>query len=415
MRIRLPLPFPLMTSFRSVLSSTCAFVVLVVALMWYDATQLQALPKFSLLTGNRCSGCHVTAAGGGQRNDLGWYSYSDVSLIPREGSFISGLYAGDTSNTYFDGKLMLGTDVRAQSTRSFYDSSAPRLIIPMQGTLYAEYKPMKELSISGQFNAFGLRKQPNSDQRVRFPGQRVWMASVSWHPVEDLPSIRVGQFRPAYGMRYDDHTMFPYSVVTSITRQTVVGPDWAEAGAEVTYEGLPGLTAQAGVFGSSGLAEVFFQDSGRIVSAVEGNAPTISGRVVGWPRFMDDHLTTYAGASLLMNGDFNIISGFVGVGLTDYGALAADYTMINKGDLMKARNLSLELTAQVYSPLLPFARYEIGTSQHRLDEEQSVKSIVIGSHIFVVPYVELRPEYRIWDTAKAGTTTRWNLQLHIFY
>ncbi|MDZ4745009.1 MAG: hypothetical protein SGJ05_03290 [bacterium] len=379
---------------------------------------MQALPKFSLLNGSRCSGCHVNVAGGGQRNDLGWYSYSDVSIIPREGSFISGLYASDTTNAFFDNKLFVGLDVRAQSTRSFFAPDAPRIIIPMQGTIYAAFKPFQDgvgLSFEAQFNTFGLRKQPNSDQRVRFPGQRIWMASATWQPEVDLPAIRVGQFRPAYGIRYDDHTMFPYSVVNSISRQTIVGPDWAEAGAEVSYEGLPWLTAQVGVFGTSGLAEVKFQDSGRLVSAVAGNAPTLSARVVGWPQFMDDFINAYVGASILNNGDFNIMSGFLGVGLTDYVALAADYTLVQKGEIVQANNLSLELTAQVWSPVLPFVRYEIGTSQQRTNAKQSAQSTVIGAHIFVMPYVELRPEYRIWDTVRPGLTARWNLQLHIFY
>ncbi len=372
----------------------------------------QALPKFSLLTGNRCSSCHVSVAGGGQRTDLGWYSYSDVSLIPREGSFISGLYAADTSNTFFNGMLMLGLDMRVQTTRSMYVPDAPRKTFPMQGTLYIDFKPVKELSFDAQLNFFGLSA---SAKRVAYPGQKVWAASVSWQPHINYPSVRVGQFRPSYGMRYDDHTMFAYSIVTETSRQAIVAPEWAEAGAELTYEGLPGLTAQVGVFGSSGLAELKFQDSGRNVSAVTGNAPTITARVVGSPRFLDDFINTYIGASILNNGNFNLMSGFVGVGLTDYAGLAVDYTRIKKGEIVEANNLTAELTVQVWSPVLPFVRYETSSTQQRQNDKQSVKSTVIGAHIFVVPYVELRPEYRIWDTAKPGTTTRWNLQLHVFY
>lgn len=373
---------------------------------------VSALPKFSLLTGNRCSNCHVSVAGGGQRNDLGWYSYSDVSLIPREGSFLSGLYAGDTSNSFFGGKLMLGLDMRAQTTRSPYSPDALRKTFPMQGTLYIDFKPVKELTFDAQLNFFGLSA---SAKRVAYPGQKVWAASVSWQPHVDYPSIRVGQFRPAYGMRYDDHTMSAYSIETPTSRQAIVAPEWAEAGAELTYEGLPGLTAQVGVFGSSGLAQLKFQDSGRIVSAVAGNAPTIAARVVGWPRFLDDFINTYIGASILNNGDFSVMSGFVGVGLTDHAGLAVDYTRIKKTEIVEANNISAELTVQVWSPVLPFVRYETSTTQQHQNDKQSVKSSVIGAHIFVVPYVELRPEYRIWDTAKPGTTTRWNLQLHVFY
>jgi len=64
---------------------------------------LYAIPQFALLTGNRCSNCHVaTGGGGGMRNDLGWYSFNDVSIIPRNGSLLGWMYAGDNSNKHFD-------------------------------------------------------------------------------------------------------------------------------------------------------------------------------------------------------------------------------------------------------------------------------------------------------------------------
>ena len=45
-----------------------------------------ALPQFSLISGNRCSSCHINQQGGGGRNDLGWYSYRDIGAIePKEG------------------------------------------------------------------------------------------------------------------------------------------------------------------------------------------------------------------------------------------------------------------------------------------------------------------------------------------
>lgn len=387
-------------------------VALLVVVTCVSVITVHALPKFSLLTGNRCSSCHVSVAGGAQRNDLGWYSYSDVSVIPREGSFLSGLYAADTSNSFFDGKLLLGLDMRAQTTRSPYFADAKRKTFPMQGTLYTAFKPVKELTIDAQMNFFGLSE---SAKRVAYPGQKVWAASATWQPHADYPSLRIGQFRPAYGMRYDDHTMSAYSIETPTSRQAIVAPEWAEPGAELSYEGLPGLTAQVGVFGSSGIATLRFQDSGRSISAVAGNAPTIVARVVGWPRFLDDFVNTYIGASILNNGDFNLLSGFVGIGLTDVMGLAFDYTRIKKDEIVEANNFAAEFTVQVYSPILPFVRYEVSSTQQRQNDTESVKSSVIGAHIFVMPYVELRPEYRIWDTAKQGLTTRWNLQLHIFY
>jgi len=40
--------------------------------------------------------------------------------------------------------------------------------------------------------------------------------------------------------------------------------------------------------------------------------------------------------------------------------------------------------------------------------------VVLGAHVFVLPYVEIRPEYRIVDTDDFRST-RYAFQLHLFY
>jgi hypothetical protein len=66
--------------------------------------------------------------------------------------------------------------------------------------------------------------------------------------------------------------------------------------------------------------------------------------------------------------------------------------------------------------VLPYIRYEHGaTMRGAVAEAAMVNSIILGAQLFPVPYVEIRPEYRIWDTVNPGYTSRWNVQLHIFY
>ena len=91
-----------------------AILCLLVALIGNDAL---AIPQFSALTGNRCSNCHVNTSGGGIRNDLGWYSWYDVGIIPRDAAALKWAYDADSSNQFFDGTLTLGMDLRAQSAR----------------------------------------------------------------------------------------------------------------------------------------------------------------------------------------------------------------------------------------------------------------------------------------------------------
>jgi hypothetical protein len=375
-----------------------------------------AIPQFSLISGNRCSGCHVNVQGSGLRTNLGWYSYMDVSMIPREGSFLSGLYAGDESNQFLDDKLTLGMDIRVQNTRSFYDSAAPRTTFPMQANIYASYDFAKEFMVEGSFNFAALRKAPNSTEVVRYPGQRAGTLSAIFKPSDSLPMLRVGFFRPAIGLRWDDHTAFTNSYVTGTSRQALVAPMWAEYGAEISYESLKWLTVQAGVFGSSGLSELKFSDGKDLYAAFSGNAPTYTARVMVWPRAFDDKINMFVGASGLVNYNLGMVNAWAGVGLTDWLALQAEFMHLDRVGVLQANNITAELMVQVWSPLLPYVRYEHGeTKRAQVADVATVNSIILGAQLFPIPYVEIRPEYRIWDTALPGYTSRWNVQLHIFY
>ncbi len=375
-----------------------------------------ALPQFSLLSGNRCSNCHVAPSGGGLRTELGWYAWYDVGVIPRDSTIFSWMYPEDQSNEYLDGALLLGTDIRVQTARSFTDSAAKRAYFPMQATLYGAYRPIKALTIEGQFNFAALRTAPNTDERIQFPGQRMGAFSAILQPDRSLPQVRIGFFRPSVGIRYDDHTMFPYNYVTSSARQNILAPDWAEWGSELTWESERWLTVNLGIFGSEGLSQVRLSDGLSSYSAVQGDQATITARAMVWPRFFEDKVNTYAGGSLMLNNEFQMVSVFGGIGLTDAAYLMFQLTETSLENVMSSTTGMVELGWQVYSPLIVYARYEHGvTSQQRAPSDVSITSGVIGAQVFVLPFVEVRPEYRLWDTALDGVATRWAVQLHLFY
>ena len=75
-----------------------------------------------------------------------------------------------------------------------------------------------------------------------------------------------------------------------------------------------------------------------------------------------------------------------------------------------------EISFQIFSPVLVYARYErYFTVQVNVPGTFSANAGVLGAQVFVLPYVELRPEFRLWDTWREGTSNRWAVQLHIFY
>lgn len=371
-----------------------------------------ALPQFSLLSGTRCSSCHVSPGGGGLRTETGWYAMHDVGVVPREA--IPALYPESQDNQVFDGAVTFGTDMRLQITRSFADSAASRLYIPMQIALYGSYRPIKELVVEGGINLAAFRVQNGS--QVRFAGQRAGLFSVILSLSRDLPSIRVGLFRPSVGVRYDDHTSFPYSYATPRTRMNFTGPDWGEWGSELTWEKYKWLTLQAGVFGSSGLSQVRLSNGLQSVPALSGNNPTFTGRAVTWHTFADNTFNFYAGASLLANNDYRSLSGFIGGGVTDNVYLMADVTQTTKPGVLTSTMGMAELGWRFVTPVIAYVRYEHGVSnQAELASESVLTSAVFGAQIFPMPFVELRPEYRLFDTFYDGVSTRWNLQLHLFY
>ena len=385
-------------------------------MLFSASTAAFSIPQFTVLTGNRCSNCHVAPSGGGQRTYLGWYSLHDVGVIPPESSAISWLYPEDPTNSYFDDMLMLGMNLRLQSTRSFANEDATRATFPMQLALYGAFQPVKALTVEGGFNFAALRQAPNSTATIRYPGQRSWSASAIFAPSPLLPTFRAGFFRPGYGLRYDDHTTFPVSYISGVARLNYLAPDWAEYGGEITYEGDRTLTLSGGVFGSEGLSQLRLNDGEQTVSAVSGNAPTFVFKAIAWPRWFDGDLNTYVGGSALVNGDFSMLNAVGGLGLIDQIYVMMDLTITTKQNVQSSMNFMTEVGWNGWEPVIIYGRYEHGkTDQARLSTNSSANSGVVGAQIFLIPYVELRPEYRLFDTSKEGVATRWNVQLHIFY
>jgi hypothetical protein len=81
------------------------------------------------------------------------------------------------------------------------------------------------------------------------------------------------------------------------------------------------------------------------------------------------------------------------------------------------QNWSAELTYRPFAWLYPYLRYEQGRTQ--IFDGSNVRNtyannFTVGVQWFPLPYIELRPEWRFYDTERF-TSTRWNMQVHFFY
>jgi len=360
------------------------------------------------MNGEQCINCHISAQGGSLRNYRGWRYHSSTGLVKPETVKLGGLYAHDgDANTAFDGKLTYGGDFRVQMARSHKSPDADRRIFPMQASLYSDFKITDWIHAEVSYN-FGPQK---------FDGQQAWTSSIIYQPEFSYTQLRVGFFQPSIGLRYDDHIMLVRRT-PGADGNVIIAPNYAEYGAEFTYNGFDKFTFTAGVFDAGSLGENFVIDnSGHQVSLMSDKGDmSLLGRIVFWPENYIENVSVFSGGSYFVNDDFSISNLFAGIGIIEKITLTADYSRTAKTDMRATNNLMLEAGYSVSEPLRLILRTERGRTFTNIggsDLKTYTNQGLIGAQILIFPYVELRPEYRIVDTERFRSS-RYSMQLHIF-
>jgi hypothetical protein len=201
-----------------------------------------AIPQFALYNGERCLQCHVNASGGGLRTSRGFSEMNRTGLLQPEQMGIP--FPENTRNTFLQDRLTVGADARFQTARSPKSPDAKRRYFPMQASVYSAYRIFEWLSTEASYN-FGPKK---------YPGQQKFTASAIIHPGGFAGNIRAGFFQPSIGLRHDDHTILTRRIAGA-DGVSLIPPHYAELGTEITYSGIPWLSATAGIFGGNGLSE----------------------------------------------------------------------------------------------------------------------------------------------------------------
>ncbi|HEX5316928.1 MAG TPA: hypothetical protein VFX22_09795, partial [Candidatus Kapabacteria bacterium] len=106
--------------------AACVLIVVSVLLPLFLTTQCKAIPRFSLLTGTRCSACHFDPQGSGIRTELGWEMMSQTGMLLWGGMDTSGIPA---TNMLYHGTVVPGGDARFQLVR--LSTTGQELLIPM--------------------------------------------------------------------------------------------------------------------------------------------------------------------------------------------------------------------------------------------------------------------------------------------
>jgi hypothetical protein len=394
-------------------------------------------PQYSILQtyGTKCTNCHTNPNYGGARNFGGFLARKDIALIQPDDIGLAGLYDFLSEGTeLFDGMVNWGFDARLQNARWAQTSrkeevrkdgevirpNIERKTMLMQLMPYVQVHATDWLRIDGMYNfSYDIHDD------MRYPGQQAYYVGVTIQPWQELPSLRVGFINPPISVDYDDHTLLVRQVAGLGRSMPLIPADYAELGFEINYDGIPWLNASFGMYESKKLSKLL-ADGMPIVN--ENTMSSVMNLSVH-PK-LDYGLQGFAGVSHFFNSSlktddgiyfgnnyFTISSVYLGFGLADKVALIAEYVMANKQNVMEVNNYLLELTYQIMEPIYVYGRYEIGnTDILRTGQTWEAKQYVLGAHIYPLPFIDLIPEYRIYDRADVpGTSAQWAFQIHIFY
>jgi hypothetical protein len=180
----------------------------VAALSGLGALEAGAVPRYSARYEQNCMLCHVNPTGGGMRS-----AYATQSLIPKEIAMSPRTPdALAQLDTHLNKNITIGADFRELFIAATASAALapPQGFFPMQGDVYLSfqldprYLLYVDRSLSNTYEVFGLA-----------------------HVLPWDGYVKAGRFVPAYGWKFDDHTMFVRS------EEGFTPPGNADGGVEV--------------------------------------------------------------------------------------------------------------------------------------------------------------------------------------
>lgn len=173
---------------RGALVRQIALPVSTVVVLAAAAVPAVAVPRYSARYGQKCALCHVNPSGGGMRT-----LYATQYIVPEELAWSKpapGILS--SIDPEIAKRIQIGTDFRTLYSYSneTVEESRPDFF-QMQGDVYFNFQMDDELSlyydqgISSSYELFGM-----------------------WQGLPLTGYVKVGRFVPAYGWRFDDHTMY---------------------------------------------------------------------------------------------------------------------------------------------------------------------------------------------------------------
>ncbi len=390
------------------------YIFTAILLLGFLSLSANALPRFTLMSGQPCMACHVNPTGGAMRNSYGTQMVSMGDLpMWRSDSF--------EVSTRLTPNISFGADTRAQmlSANSLYNFSATppgpgaggTAFQPMQASIYLNVDLTENISVyikndfitSGGFEFWGIaRILPNDGY------------------------IKVGAFQPAIGLRVDDHTSF-----TRDGDYTQDGKYWGFG----IYPNSKDVGLEVGEY---------FDNFFVCASVTNGEFPLGNvGAATAAPNFtpnkaftgrleytnlITDDIGIMLGASGFVNDSLNIYGGFGGIRV-GVATITADYEMgknLTSGgmtDTTNANALMMELSVKIIQGLYGTLKYDSFTPDQANTSANNVARWTIGAEWYPVNFVEIIPQFRMLKenstavgatASTANTLNEFLLQLHLW-
>jgi hypothetical protein len=162
-----------------------ALVVTILAVVW-AVSPAESRPLYAARTGMACSSCHVNPSGAWMRNTTGFaYALNGHTMTPAE-------EPTQTIDPKVSDGIRLGGDLRSIYIQEYHRTSSNQsTFLTMSAILFAE------ASLNNRYSIYY-----SNDQGRTFETYAI---------VRNLPfltTLKVGRFRPTYGVNEEDHTTF---------------------------------------------------------------------------------------------------------------------------------------------------------------------------------------------------------------
>ncbi len=399
----------------------------------------QATPRMSLTAGTPCAACHVNPNGGEMRTDLGWSAHNHTGALTWDQLGLQSFHEVDT-NTFVDGMLAFGFDWRGQLARlgrpeideATGETTVPDYTaFPMQVQPYLSLKPATEWTLYTTFLAGPGTLRDSKICDPVFAGMSCYGAQVIYEPGGTLPTLRAGMFQPSIGVRPEDHTVLVRGDAAN-PRIPTIAPGYAELGAEAAYQPKQWVRAEVGGFHTGNLddalnggtetadlwpasyaARLTFQpvlEFGGGAEEAEDDFDDFDDEPVSLSPFA---LNTWLGASILGSGDFRFIDAFLGLGTHEGLSLLFEVSHSVRTVEHETLNGMLGLSYSPWDWIAGSLRAGRATTSTEFQDYESTQ-YVATLELFPLPYMELRPEYRLVETDQYRLG-QFTLQWHFFY